>query len=126
MPRRINLAVVGLLVLGLGGGCGAKKVDVTGRVTYQGKQVMFGAVFLVGTDGSVRECILRSDGTYLIPQVPVGSASVAVTSPNPAGAGPEVKVDRWFPIPEKYSRVSTSPLRIEVSADAATYDLNLE
>ena len=65
-------------------------VPVTGRVTYQGKPVVWGSVTLKAADGSMHQIGINLDGTYRLDRVPVGLAAVGAQTlhpcPVPAGA----------------------------------------
>ncbi len=131
-------------------GCGAGATDVAGRVTFNGNPVPYGTVVIIGSDGTPRAAAIQPDGTYLAPQVAVGPAKVAVSSPPPPGAdagrprrgrdrrdadddkpppavatvSPDV-VKRWAAIPERYGEPSTSGLTAEV-APGQPYDIDLK
>src|SRR5215475_5718606 len=104
-------------------GCGASNGDVTGKVTYQGKNVASGTVLIVGSDSLPYYGTIHDDGTYTVSRVPAGLAKIAVLSPGPdAGKNVEMVLqvtkkgremperprafrgdrDKWFPIPDKY------------------------
>jgi len=57
--------------------------SLAGRVTSQGKPVVFGTVTVLASDHRVYSAPIRSDGTYALKGVPPGAVQVAVTSPNP-------------------------------------------
>jgi hypothetical protein len=121
-------------------GCGGPaRTSVKGTVTKDNSSIVSGTVkFLVG-EQSVSAPI-REDGTYLITGVPVGQATVLVTSPPPpVQSGPEIfqgisgKMEerrrkaleekeskkkllrsKWVLIPPRYADKDTTPLRFEV------------
>jgi hypothetical protein len=68
-------------------GCGAGVGDVSGKVTYKNKPVVYGSVSFVGPDGISRAARINSDGTYSVKDVGAGEAKVTVESvlPNPKG-----------------------------------------
>src|SRR5581483_4523419 len=69
-----------LLVLAIGcGGYG----DVSGKVTYKGKALVWGTVQFEGSDNMLKQGNINSDGTYSISEVAKGEAKVAVSSINP-------------------------------------------
>ena len=130
-------------------GCGPGTADVAGRVTYQGKPVVYGTVVFIGADGLPKAGAIQPDGTYRVTGVPLGSAKVAVSSPPPPGvtvpgrkskggkddagkddgimaapADPEI-VKKWFVIPEKYGEPTLSGRTVDVKAGQLV-DLNLE
>jgi hypothetical protein len=136
-----RLAVVpGLLVLlALSPGCGPSTATVAGKVAYQGKPVVWGSVSLRASDGSYHQIGINPDGTYHLDKVPVGPASVGVSSPDPApsprlkrGEGSDQKVNApppppppgaWVPLPAKYVDAATSGVTIEVGSGSADIDL---
>lgn len=84
VARLTLLTAVGLLMAGGLTGCGARRCDVAGKVTYQGKPIVCGCVVIVGTDGVPITANLNQDGTYEAKSVPLGRAEVAVFSLDPA------------------------------------------
>lgn len=66
-------------------GCGAKTSNVKGKVTYGGKSVVWGSVTLVDEKGMFHQGPINLDGTYTIPNVPVGKVKIGVFSPKPDG-----------------------------------------
>lgn len=119
-------------------GCGGT-ADVAGKVTFQGKPVVFGTVVVIGGDGIPKSGPIQPDGTYRVGGVKIGPAKVTVSSPPPPGVVPggrKPKVGRdaddertpadagasvspevakgWFPLPEKYA----DPARSGLTADA--------
>jgi hypothetical protein len=121
-------------------GCGAKVATVSGKVTFQGKAVVFGTVSIIGPDGITKSGSINPDGSFTVSGVGVGEGKVAVTSlkppdgtggakpkgggrdagdderkpekPDPA-APPEV-IKNWFPIPSKYGDHKQSGLIVPV------------
>lgn len=95
MTRRLRALIrwTGLaLLLGLAvPGCGGNSSTVEGRVTYQGKQVVWGTVTLVDTKGEYHQSYIDLDGNYKFEKIPVGTVKIGVISPNPdprrGGAG---------------------------------------
>jgi hypothetical protein len=72
-----------LLASGCGGGVG----DVSGKITYKGKEVVFGTVSFVGADGIPRAARINPDGTYTVKDVAVGEAKITVVSELPPQGG---------------------------------------
>ena len=139
-PRRssfrpaVALAFLTLAALGCGG-----RGDVSGKVTYQGKALVFGTVQFEASDGTIKQTNIETDGSYSIPGVPVGEAKVAVSSDNPNSGAfqplqregqpppkplPEVK--GWFPIPPGYQDLSKPKLTYTVKRGSNTYDIDLK
>ena len=58
---------------------------LTGRVTSQGKPVVFGTVTVITSDQRAHSVPIQPDGTYALKGVPRGPVKVAVSSPNPTG-----------------------------------------
>jgi hypothetical protein len=71
--------VLALLIPGTSG-CARPTGSISGVVTYKGASLPYGRVTLVCADGTVVSGKIESDGTYTIPQAPVGPAKVAVRS----------------------------------------------
>lgn len=123
------------LVLAAAAGCGPGRGELSGKVTYQGKDVRGGSVSVVGGDGIPRSAFIVEDGRYRVPDLPAGPVRVAVTSPDPGRAarpgkvgGPAPRADRagWFPLPEKYADFATSGLTATLRPGANVLDLELE
>jgi hypothetical protein len=119
-------------------GCGGRG-DVSGKVTYQGKALVFGTVQFEASDGTIKQANIEPDSSYSIPGVPVGEAKVAVSSDNPKGSNfqplqregqpppkplPEVK--GRFPIPKEYQDLSRPKLTYTVNRGNNTYDIELK
>src|SRR6476659_1879135 len=64
-------------------GCAAGSGTLSGKVTFKGKTVASGNVLVVGADGIARSSKIETDGSYTVPDVPVGEAKISVNSPNP-------------------------------------------
>jgi len=120
-------------------GCGGT-ADVAGKVTFQGKPVVFGTVVVIGSDGIPKSGAIQPDGTYRVRGVKTGTAQVTVSSPPPPGVatagkkkgGRDEDDDRrpadagnavspevakgWFAIPDKYADPARSGLTAEVKS----------
>lgn len=132
-------------------GCGGGTVDVVGKVTHNGKPVVYGTVVLVGSDGLPKSGPIQPDGSFRVAGVATGTAKVSVSSPQPPGAAaparkprggrdaddeertpppavapadPEV-IKGWFPLPEKYGDPAKSDLVVEVKG-GQPIDLDLK
>ena len=127
-------ALVTLLTLGCGG-----RGDVSGKVTYNGKPLVFGTVQFEASDKTIKQANIEPDGSYSIPGVPVGEAKVAVSSDNPRSSAfqplqreglpppkPMPEVVGWFPIPTKYQDLSNPKLTYTVKGGNNTYDIDLK
>jgi len=63
-----------------------RATTLTGRVTSQGKPVVFGTVTVLTSDNRTCSVPIHTDGTYLVRDLPPGPVRVAVSSPNPRPA----------------------------------------
>src|SRR5215469_4912553 len=83
---RLDWRLVFLLVtvLTLSSCVSAKRGDVHGKVSYQGRPVIYGSVVLIGSDDMPVTGRINADGTYVVSAVPSGDVRVAVVSPDPA------------------------------------------
>jgi|SRR5262245_37471704 len=138
MRTLAGLALVGFALAGLAG-CGPGKTEVKGKVTHNGKSVVYGSVTLIASDGIIYSGEIKEDGTFAIPGVPAGEAKIGVLSPNPkppetakatakddpggfsrgdrrGPPPPESIVKAWFPIPARYGDPMTSGLTEKVTA----------
>lgn len=121
-------------------GCGPGASTASGTVTYQGKPVVWGSVTLRAADGSMHQIGINPDGTYSLTNVPVGLATVGVSSPDPtpsararAGGGddsrarpgpPPLPPGAWFPLPAKFADPATSGVTVQVGGGPTNIDLN--
>jgi hypothetical protein len=126
-----------LLVLAANG-CG-RTGDVSGKVTYKGKPLVWGTVQFEGSDKLIKQGNIESDGTYSISGVATGEALVAVSSINPKSSDfqarqaeggpppkPQPEVKGWFPIPEKYNTPFKSGLTYSIKAGENKIDIELK
>jgi len=141
MGRRTAWAVL-VAVVGLTG-CGGGKADVTGRVTFRGKPVVYGSIMMVAPDGTTVVGPIR-DGNYSISGIKTGEVMIGVISHDPTVAQkvhsarwakvtrgietavPTVGVDKkkWFPLPRHLEEPETSGIRVVLKG--STQDINLE
>lgn len=119
-------------------GCGPPTADLTGKITYQGKPVVYGSVVVIDASGTTKSGTIQPDGSYRIDNVRVGSVKVAVSSPPPPGtpavgkqdprdtsdkppepppppAPPEV-IKNWVQLPNKYGDPTQSGLTGEAKS----------
>jgi hypothetical protein len=82
-------ALGGLAVVLALSGCGGT-TSVSGKVTHDGKPVVWGGVTLVDSTGTYHQGDIKPNGTYQIDNVPTGPVKIGVTSPKP----PEEKPGR--------------------------------
>lgn len=88
--RRAIATALALSVV-MSGGCGDAKTDVEGKVTYQGKTVVWGTVTLVDADGAYHQSPIDLEGNYKIAGVPSGPVKIGVHSINPFPRGNKPK-----------------------------------
>jgi hypothetical protein len=128
---------VAVALLAVAAGC-AGRGDVSGKVTYKGKALVWGTVQFEGSDNALKQGNIKSDGTYTIHGLAIGEARAAVSSINPKSSdfqlrGPAAKartprhdVKGWFPIPEKYDTPFTSGLVYTIKPGENTIDIELQ
>jgi hypothetical protein len=135
--RAAALAAAGLILAALPG-CSSGTASVSGKVTYQGKPLTTGTVYLAGPDGIQVPGMISSDGTYRISAVLAGTAKIGVTSFKPASAAawsaktpvrgrqPAAPVSGWFAIPDKYADPLTSGLHVDLKGGANEHNIELQ
>ncbi len=132
---RFRILVGGIALLALTAiGC---RGNVSGKVTYKDKPVVFGTVLIQGRDG-LRQGNIAPDGTYSVRDVATGEARVAVNSPNPKGIqlypnkNPQYKqepypdVPGWFALPKHYEAVESSGLTYTIKGGSNTINIELK
>jgi hypothetical protein len=137
-PYRWAVAAALLVAASAAVGCGGRG-DVTGKVTYRGRALVWGTVQFEGSDGMLRQGNIKGDGTYSVQGVAAGEAKVAVSSINPSSADfqprvvegkapppPRPKVEGWFPIPERYDTPHKSGLTYTIKSGPNTIDIELK
>jgi hypothetical protein len=136
LGARLLLVVACALPVLTAAGCQGRG-NVHGKVTYNGKPVVFGTVLFHGKDG-LRQGNISPDGSYAVRDVAAGEARAAVNSPNPRGIelypnkNPKYKqepypdVPGWFAIPNKYEDVSTSGLSYTIKGGSNQIDIELK
>ncbi|MFO0807078.1 MAG: hypothetical protein U0746_00480 [Gemmataceae bacterium] len=110
---------------------GTPKANVAGRVTYQGRAVIWGSVVIAGKDGRTAAGAINPDGTFSVANAPTDAVTVGVISRDPLvqtwatnlketrdrpnkkifSASP-VDRKKWFPIPERYEQPSSSGITL--------------
>jgi hypothetical protein len=133
--RRLRpLTGISLLILASVGCSG--RGDVSGKVTYKGKPLVFGTVLIQGSDGSSQQGNIEKDGSFTVRGVAPGVARVAVNSPNPRNITLVVKdpskkregypdAPGWFDIPKKYENVESSGLKYTIKGGSNTIDIEM-
>ena len=74
-----------LIVLAAAGGCGGP-ATITGKVTYQGRPVVYGSVIFLSADKTARSAVIQPDGSYTVENVPPGAVKIGVISRDPANS----------------------------------------
>ncbi len=135
--NRSHRTIGGLfLLLLLSSGCSGT-ASPAGKVTYQGKPVVWGSITLQAADGSMHQVGLELDGRYQLEGVPVGLAKVGVSSPDPTpsarvknstdprvGKGPPPPPrGAWLALPAKFADPGTSGVTLQVGSGPADIDL---
>src|SRR5262245_46478087 len=130
----VAVALLALAVTGCAG-----QGDVSGKVTYKGKALVWGTVQFEGSDKIIKQANIKSDGTYSVSGVATGEAKVAVSSINPKSSDfqmrqvegrpapkPRPEVKGWFPIPDKYDAPHKSGLVYTIKRGENPIDIVLE
>jgi hypothetical protein len=128
----VGTALVALVACGCSGG-GAKG-DVSGKVTYDGKEVPSGSVSFRNKAGWTGNSNIKEGGTYEITGVPAGQVEVTVQTfpPSPGVVRPDaapnsVKIasQKYVELPKAYADFKTSGVTLDVQAGKQTKDLDL-
>src|SRR5262245_23725689 len=131
--RTVGIGLVALLVIGC-----QSKGNLTGKVTYKGKPLVYGTVLFVCNDNASVQAIIQPDGTYVANGLAVGDAKVAINSPNPKIIGsmanwkdpkkkpPPLEVPGWFEIPARYGTDGGGLLTYKVQGGTTVYDIDLQ
>jgi hypothetical protein len=112
--------------------------DVSGKVSYKGKPLVWGTVTFEGASG-LRYGNIGRDGSFSVAGVAVGEAKAAVSSINPKSSdfvpiqrdgakprAPRPEIQGWFPIPEKYDTPFKSGLVFTIKPGPNAIDIVLE
>jgi hypothetical protein len=136
MRRKITRRAFCAAVAALAAGCGARRFDVAGKVSYNGGALgrPEGHVVFVGPNGEQAEAAINLDGTYRVAGAAAGINRVAVYYLNPKAKkekGSKLKPGEHRPVseplfltPEKYASPDTSGLSVVVDKETA-YDIPL-
>jgi hypothetical protein len=133
--RAATVALLTLAALG----CGGRRGDVSGKVTYQGKPLVFGTVQFEAGDGTFKQANIDKDGNYAIQGLPVGEAKAAVNSPDPNSGDfqplrregdppppPRPKFTGWFRIPADYQNLAKPQLSYTIKSGQNSIDIELK
>jgi hypothetical protein len=144
----------GMLTLLLFSGCGfgaGPRARVKGKVTFSNKSLTAGTITFFGADKRSGTSQIKSDGSYEIPDAPVGEVTITVETPSvnqmmghvgqekrppgvgamPADMDPGAKgglitsPDKIVPVPAIYNKQETSPLKYTVRKEDQEYDVKL-
>ena len=86
-PLRSFALALGIVAISGLCGCGAKTASVSGRVTYDGMPLTGGSLILYCQDKQIVRGVIGPDGSYTIPNVPRGLATVTILAHVPIPAG---------------------------------------
>jgi hypothetical protein len=92
--KAICLLTLSTSTLLLAGGCGPGVKDrgiVHGKVTFRGEPLTVGTVQFVTSDNRTGSAMIKEDGTYEMPDAPVGEVQIAVTVPVKGGISTAMK-----------------------------------
>lgn len=131
-------------------GCSKGKATVNGKVTFNNQPVGVGTVTFWTSDNRSAQAPLKPDGSYSMPDAPVGEVKITVTTPPPKmgpmtmekpppgmkgmpadmipeGAGDAANPGKMkiVPIPDKYKEVSTTPLTYTVTKGTNEFNIIL-
>lgn len=137
--KRVLAAAIVVALLGMIG-CNHGPASVSGKVTYRGKPLTTGTVYMTGTDGVQAAAAINPDGSYQIFAVAPGPARIAVISLKPpsvrqrpakraavvASLPPPASKSAWFAIPGNYADPLSSGLATELKGGANEHDINLQ
>jgi hypothetical protein len=136
--RSLGRPVTAATLLALAASGCARYGDVSGKVTYKGKALVWGTVQFEGSDHLVKQGNIDSEGTYFITGVATGQAKAAVSSINPKSSAfqlrrpergqvnPRPEVKGWFPIPQKYDTPFNSGLTYTIQPGENQIDIELQ
>jgi hypothetical protein len=126
--RSFTLGFAGMLAAAVCG-CDAKTGTVAGKVTVDGKPAVGATVIFGGENHMTAAAIVRDDGTYEAPGVPVGPVTIALTP----DTGAKLKTLPDFggqpvpspAIPERYTNASTSGLTLTVKGGPNEFNIEM-
>ncbi len=157
ISQRTGLRMAALVLLALplavAGGCGKQKAQVSGHVKFtDGRPVTAGTITFWLDDFQHGSGQINKDGSYSVPDAPVGEAKVIIDTPEPTinprgrqpaqappglgqmpsdkmppgiGGGP-IDPSEITPVNQKYKAHDTTPLSFTVGRGAQTHDFTVE
>jgi hypothetical protein len=110
-------------------------------VSFEGKKLAMGQVYVIGSDSNPYYAVIGEDGVYAFKDLPGGICKIAVNSPNPAAAGgrkdggkdrpkdadnkPADDPKKWIAIPLSYGDQSTSQLEFDIKGGENAFDIKM-
>ena len=119
-------------------GCGGT-ASVSGKVTYHGRPLTIGTIYVARPDGVQLPATIGTDGVYHFDALPSGTLKIGVISLKPAPAAftvtkhatrrvqpPVAEAAGWFEIPGKYADPLKSGLTVDLHRGANDHNIELE
>ena len=126
-------------------GCGPGQGDVSGTVSYKGRNLVYGSVMLIGSDGIPKYSEIKADGSYAFAELPVGDYRVGINSSDPlapmGSRDGETKSSarskeeeqqlaalktKWVPLPLNYGDPKSSNLTLSIAGAKGKHDIELK
>jgi hypothetical protein len=129
-------------------GCRPENGEVAGKVSYNKQPLTHGTVMFFCQDQQIISRLINPDGSYAVPDLPLGMAKVAVVTHPPIPEGYQKPQQlppsrdapklgeparallplgaRYVPIPHKYSDPDQSGLIVHVIKGSQTFDIALD
>jgi hypothetical protein len=154
MRRAFAFVALPLLLAGVGCSRGPERAPLSGKVSIDGVPIRFGAVVVTSQDETVSTSgAIADDGTFLVPDAPVGPVLISVSVPDrpnamlPSGGKVTPKMSEQLakqapqtgemppelataaasvpPIPSAYQFPKSSGLTTTVAKEGSTYDVKM-
>lgn len=151
--RSVLLGFLALALLS-GAGCGkAKRATVSGQVTFNGRPLTAGTISFIDKKKRTGTGVIDAKGNYTVSDAPVGEVTIIIDVPKrplmmggqmtmkpppgmgqmkppegmePTGGGATITdPSKIVPIPDKYAKEDSSPLKFSVADGEQTYDIKL-
>ena len=131
--RPIGVFVV-LVAASFAGCAKPTTAPVAGKVRYKSDNLLSGMIVFQSEDGRIGRSNIQADGSYSIPDAPIGNVKITVQTfqPPPQVVPPDkihsvsVELHRYIKIPEDYADFERSGLRYTVQLGKQTHDVDLE